>query len=144
MGYAYTYTLPSSKWHYRQRQMISELVFWVPRRCRYRLELFWFYCFRSRCRDCCSLQLRVHNFNFIADTDTDKYNFELFPLWIWTNGKLFHKTNLGQEKTNKHKHFWRDGVRDNRNRHWDKPGPVTGTNRDPSWDKPAVLSLITQ
>ena len=35
-----------------------------------------------------------------------------------------------QEKTNKHKHFGRDGVRDKQEQSLGQNGPVPGTNRD--------------
>ena len=63
-------------------------------------------------------------------------------------------TALGQEKTNKHKHFGRDGPWDKRDpvpgtngtRPWDKLGPVPGTNRPFSvyfHSKIAILSRLS-
>ena len=54
---------------------------------------------------------------------------------------------LGQEKSNKHQHFGRDGVRDNPS--LGQIGPLPGTNWDPSlgqigtrpWEKPANCLL---
>ena len=40
--------------------------------------------------------------------------------------------HIGQEKTNKHKHFGRDGVRDKQEPSLGQTGPLTGTNWDPS------------
>ena len=55
-------------------------------------------------------------------------------------GSLPGKPSYRARKTNKHKHFWQDGVQDKQEpspgqtgtRPWDKLGPVPGTNWDPS------------
>ena len=39
---------------------------------------------------------------------------------------------FGQEKTKKHKHFWRDGARDKHEPSPGQTGPLPGTNWDPS------------
>ena len=66
----------------------------------------------------------VHAWGKISGVDD--FDLELVVLDIFQSGK---------EKTNKHKHFGRDGVRDkhepgtNGTPPWDKLGPVPGTNR---------------
>ena len=46
--------------------------------------------------------------------------------------KLRNQRQIGQEKTNKHKHFGRDGVRDKHEPSLGQMGPLPGTNWDPS------------
>ena len=53
-------------------------------------------------------------------------------------------TQFGQEKTNKHKHFRRDGLRDKQELSLGQMGPFPGQNGTCPWDKPAFLCLIPQ
>ena len=56
-----------------------------------------------------------------------------------------------KQKTNKHKHFWRDGVRDNHEpslgqtgtRPWDKVGPVPRTNRPFSVEFHSKIAILS-
>ena len=53
----------------------------------------------------------------------------------------------GRKKTNKHKHFRRDGLRDKQEPSLGQMGPLPGTkvlNGTRPWDKPAFLCLIPQ
>ena len=45
----------------------------------------------------------------------------------------------GKTKTNKHKHFGRDGVWDKHEPSWDKGDPSLGQTGTRPWDKPAVF-----
>ena len=51
---------------------------------------------------------------------------------------------FGQEKTNKHKHFRQDGVRDKQEPSRGQMGPLPGQNGTRPWDKPAFLCWIPQ
>ena len=65
-------------------------------------------------------------------------------LWLNSAETVNHKLNhprsvrggepqsSGTKKTNKHKHFRRDGVRDKQEPSLGQMGPLPGTNRDPS------------
>ena len=52
--------------------------------------------------------------------------------------------NSGKEKTNKHKHFRRDGVRATRDPSLGQTGPVPGTSCDPSLGQTGRFRLILQ
>ena len=55
----------------------------------------------------------------------------LFPQYSGAKPELFHWKS-GKKKSNKHKHFRRDGVRDKQEPSLGQMGPLPGTKRDPS------------
>ena len=63
---------------------------------------------------------------------------------ICTQKKVFfHREALqsGKKKTNKHKHFGRDGVRDKQEPSLGQTGPLPGTNWDPSLGQTGLFLL---
>ena len=54
---------------------------------------------------------------------------------------FFLPVSLGQEKTNKHKHFGRDGVRDKHEPSLGQTGSLLGTNWDPSLGQTGLFLL---